>query len=37
MPLQFQEFSLNCGGLLTVGLGMLDTLQQNTAVGSRQT
>jgi len=36
MPLQLQEFCLNCGGLLTVILGMLGTLQQNAAVGSRQ-
>jgi len=37
MPLQLQELRLNCGGLLTVGLGMLGTLQQNTTVGTRQT
>jgi len=37
MPLQLQEFCLNCGGLLTVGLGMLGNLQQKSVVGSRQT
>jgi len=37
MPLYLQEFCLNCGALRTVGLGMLGTLQQDTAVGSGQT